>query len=82
MQALRADYFGTTAFGQIMGLSSLVLMVGMVGGPLFAGFVADAVGSYRPGFVVIAFLAGLGAGFFLLASPPIRNERFDEAGTR
>ncbi|MGF1596373.1 MAG: MFS transporter [Acidimicrobiales bacterium] len=70
MQALRADYFGATSFGKIMGLSSLVVMLGMIGGPLLAGILADTTGSYRLGFTILAFLAGAGLTFFVLASPP------------
>ncbi|MEM9563808.1 MAG: MFS transporter [Actinomycetota bacterium] len=70
MQALRADYFGSTAFAQIMGVSSLIVMMGMMGGPLVAGILADQTGSYQLGFTVLAILAGLGMVFFILASPP------------
>ena len=37
MVALRADYFGPSSFGTIMGFSSLIVMLGMSGGPVFAG---------------------------------------------
>ena len=70
MQALRADYFGATSFGKIMGLSSLIVMFGMIGGPLVAGTLADATGSYRLGFTILALLAGAGLVFFVLATPP------------
>lgn len=70
MGGLRADYFGSTAFGQIMGFSSVILMVGIVGGPLLAGVLADVTGSYRAGFTALAVLAGAGLAFFALASPP------------
>ncbi len=70
MQALRADYFGSTSFAKIMGLSSLIVMLGMMGGPLVAGILADRTGSYQIGFTVLAVLAGLGMVFFILASPP------------
>lgn len=70
MSAIRADYFGSTAFGQIMGYTSIVLMFGMVGGPLFAGVLADVTGSYQTGFTVLAGLSALGAVFFALAGPP------------
>lgn len=69
--ALRADYFGSTAFGQIMGFSALILMFGMVGGPLLAGILTDVTGSYRMGFTILALLAGAGMLFFALASPPV-----------
>lgn len=74
MQALRADYFGSTNFGQIMGYSSLIVMLGTVGGPLVAGALADATGSYRLGFTILATVAGLGLSFFLLATPPTEPE--------
>lgn len=81
MSAIRADYFGSTAFGQIMGYTSMILMIGMVGGPLFAGILADATGSYRTGFTVLAGMSALGAVFFLLATPPDTQPQGDEAST-
>ena len=75
MGGLRADYFGSTAFGQIMGYSSVILTVGIVGGPLLAGFLADVTGSYRAGFTALTALAGCGLAFFALASPPLPPER-------
>ena len=74
MQSLRADYFGRTHFGQIMGLSSPIITVGMVGGPVLAGGFADLFGSYHVGFTVLASLAALGSVFFMLATPPKRSE--------
>mgnify|MGYP002629393652 CR=1 FL=1 len=70
MQALRADYFGSTYFGQIMGFSSFIIGFGMVGGPLLAGILADRTGNYRLGFTILALMAGLGMTFFVLATPP------------
>jgi sugar phosphate permease len=70
MQAIRADYFGLRAIGMILGLSSMIIVVGQVGGPLIAAVLADLTGSYRPGFTVIAALAGIGSLFLLLARRP------------
>jgi sugar phosphate permease len=70
MGAIRADYFGSAAFGTITGISSMVLMVGMMGGPLVAGILADRTGSYVPGFSVLAAVSALGSVFFLLARRP------------
>ncbi len=70
MQAIRADYFGRTAIGMITGLSSMIVLVGHMSGPLIAGVLADATGNYRAGFTVLALLSGLGSVFFLLAKPP------------
>ena len=70
MVALRADYFGTRAFGTIMGFSSLIVMLGMSGGPIVAGLMADAYGNYVVGFATLGSVAFLGAFCFLLATPP------------
>ena len=70
MTTIRADYFGRAAFATIMGFSSLVVMVGMTTGPLFAGFMADMFDGYRVPFVVIAALTGIGSLFFAIAAPP------------
>jgi sugar phosphate permease len=70
MQAIRADYFGRRAIGMILGLSSLVIVIGQIGGPLIAGLLADLTGNYRAGFTVIAALAAMGSLFFLLARRP------------
>jgi MFS family permease len=76
MSAIRADYFGSASFGTITGISSMVVMFGMVGGPIIAGVLADRTGSYELGFRILAGLAALGSIFFVLArrpSPPRRH---------
>ena len=70
MQAIRADYFGSSNFAEIMGWSSMIIVFGMVAGPLIAGFFADSQGNYQTGFTVIALLALAGNIFWALASPP------------
>ena len=70
MQSIRADYFGRRAIGMILGLSSLITVIGQIGGPMIAGMLADLTGNYRAGFTVLAVLAGLGSLFFLLAKRP------------
>src|SRR5881394_3592865 len=75
MQALRADYFGRSAIGMILGLSLMIVVVGQVGGPMIAGVLADLTGSYRSGFTILALLAGLGSLFFILARKPKRPLR-------
>jgi len=75
MMAIRADYFGRKSLPTIMGFSSLIITVGNVVGPVFAGFMADWQGDYQMGFVILAILTGLGAVFFLAAkkpAPPVR----------
>ncbi len=70
MQAIRADYFGRRSIGMILGLSSMIVVIGQIGGPMVAGVLADLTGNYRAGFTVLALLAGLGSLFFLLAKKP------------
>ncbi|MEA3193382.1 MAG: hypothetical protein QOD26_1715 [Betaproteobacteria bacterium] len=70
MQALRADYFGRSAIGMILGLSFMIIVIGQVGGPMVAGIAADLTGNYRAGFTILALLAGLGSLFFILAKRP------------
>ena len=70
MTTIRADYFGRASFATIMGFSSLIVMLGMTSGPLFAGFMADVFDGYRVPFVVIAALTGIGSFFFAIAAPP------------
>jgi sugar phosphate permease len=72
MQALRADYFGRSAIGMILGLSVMIIVVGQVGGPMVAGILADATGDYRLGFTILALLAGVGSLFFFFAKKPER----------
>ncbi len=73
MAAIRADYFGSAAFGMISGVSSTIVMLGMIAGPLIAGILADRTGSYAAGFTLLAGLAAVGSVFFVLATPPVRR---------
>jgi sugar phosphate permease len=72
MQAIRAEYFGVTAIGMILGLSLMIIVVGQIGGPMIAGAAADLTGNYRAGFTLLALLAGVGSLFFLMAKKPAR----------
>lgn len=70
MQAIRADYFGRSAIGMIMGISAVFIAVGQVAGPMTAGWLADLTGNYRSGFTVLAIVAASGALAFLGARRP------------
>ena len=70
MAAIRADYFGSGSFGMISGVSSMVIMLGMMLGPLVAGILADRSGSYLPGFTVLAAFAAAGSIAFVRARRP------------
>ncbi len=71
LQAIRADYFGTSSFGRIMGWSSLIMMLGTMSGPIIVGILRDTTGTYTAGFSVVTIGASLAIGFFLLASRPM-----------
>ncbi len=75
LQALRADYFGRRSFAQILGFASPLITIGMIAGPLIVGFLADNLGSFKPGFAAVAGLALLGSVFFMLAQPPVKRSR-------
>jgi len=70
IQAIRADYFGRQSFGTIMGFSSLVMMGGMIAGPVIAGISYDSTGSYEFGFTLLAILAAFGSLFFVFTTKP------------
>jgi sugar phosphate permease len=74
-QALRADYFGSTSFGTIMGFSSLIVMTGMISGTLLASVIADATGEFTIGFTILAVASAIGSLFFMFAKPPPPPQR-------
>lgn len=71
ISAMRADYFGRNSIGMILGLSSMIMVIGQIGGPLIAGAFADWLGDYRAGFTLIAALAAVGSLFFWMARRPV-----------
>lgn len=75
MQLIRAEYFGRKAFGTIMGFMAMVIMLGTIAGPLFAGYVWDITGSYRFAFTVFAIAAIIAVGLILSAKPPVKKEQ-------
>jgi len=70
MVALRADYFGPKSFGTIMGISSLIVMIGMTAGPIFCGVMFDLYGNYERAFTIMAFISLTGSICFYFARPP------------
>ena len=70
MVALRADYFGPKSFGTIMGISSLIVMLGMTAGPIVCGVLFDVFGNYERAFTIMAFASLSGSLCFWLAKPP------------
>jgi MFS family permease len=70
MQSIRGDYFGRAAYGTIMGLMGMVLAVGTIFGPWFAGYVYDVTGSYRFAFSTFAVVSLFALFLMLGAKPP------------
>jgi MFS family permease len=71
LHTYRADCFGRASFAQVLGFSSMIVMFGMMSGPLVAGYLADYTGSYQLGFTILGVLALLGSLFFAFANKPI-----------
>lgn len=69
MQAIRADYFGRRAIGMILGVSTVIVSIGQVCGPLVAGVLADLTGDYRLGFTLLSVISLGGAWLFIAATP-------------
>lgn len=69
--AIQADYFGTTNFGTIMGLMTLISMVGGLLSPVFAGWIFDTTGSYSLAWRLIALSVIPGIPLVLMAKPPV-----------
>ncbi len=68
--AIRAEYFGRASFGTVMGFSSLIILAGMVFGPIVAGQSYDITGSYQIGFIGLAIVGGLGSLAFVWSTRP------------
>lgn len=68
--AIEGDYFGYKHQGVIRGWLSLSSMPFSVSGPIIAGYLADVSGTYRPAFIVMSFVALVGAAVLFLTSPP------------
>ena len=73
MVALRADYFGPKSFGTIMGVSSLIVMIGMTIGPIACGLLFDRFGNYQLAFTIMALCSLSGSLCFWFAKPPAKR---------
>jgi len=68
--ALQADYFGTRSFGTIMGLMSIISMMGGLASPVVAGWIFDTMGSYRLAWQLFALVTLPAIPLMLMAKPP------------
>lgn len=72
---LAAKYFGLKNFGALYGALVMALSVGTAFGPLSAGALYDAFGSYTPFLQLTMFLMGVSAiALFSLGSTPSADE--------
>jgi MFS family permease len=65
-----ADYYGRQHLGSIRGMTLPVQIGGQAVGPVTAGFVFDATGSYQVVFLFFACVVVLGSVLVLTAVPP------------
>jgi MFS family permease len=70
MMAIRADYFGRSHFATIAGFSAVLTTLGSSVGPIIAGAVNDATGSYTLAFAGLGAATTLSTVFFILARKP------------
>ena len=83
MMAIRADYFGRRNLGSIAGWSNVLTMAGSLIGPILAGVLYDALGSYQVPFLIIGIATGVSALFFLAArKPPVPQRVRDQQGAQ
>jgi nitrate/nitrite transporter NarK len=73
---IRARYFGRASFGTIAGISRAMNMPVGVVGPIAAGWIYDATGSYISAFILFAILLAV-SGLIMAATgppkPPVRS---------
>ena len=70
MMAIRADYYGRKYFATITGFSTVIVMIGPLIGPAFAGAMYDFLGEYTKAFGILGVITGLGSAFFFWARKP------------
>ena len=69
-QTMLADYFGRNSYATIQGLRGLIQMVGVLGGPILAGYIFDRTQSYNHAFELFAIAAVISMVLMLMATPP------------
>ena len=57
-------------FGKVLGLSMTPMMLLMMAGPLFAGWMHDRIGDYDLAFYILAVISLIGSLGFLFAKKP------------
>ena len=75
MSAIRADYYGRRNFAKVMGMSSMIIQLGTVAGPMVGALMYSETEGYRPAFILLGVLTGASAIFFVLARRPPEPSR-------
>ncbi|MSQ15646.1 MAG: MFS transporter [Dehalococcoidia bacterium] len=70
MFAMRGEYFGRRSFATIQGFMGMVMLLGTVTGPIYAGWIFDVTNSYRIAFLTFAGLTLLAILLILAAKKP------------
>ena len=70
MTAIRADFYGRRYFGQIAGYSNVLVMLGPLVGPTFAGRMNDVYGDYTGAFLMVSVVVAMGSLLFLGSRKP------------
>ena len=70
MAAAVGDYMGPVKAAKAFGVITVFFGIGQVAGPAAAGFLADAMGSFRIAFWMCAVLTASAAGLALRLKPP------------
>ena len=77
-----ADYYGREHLGTIRGFTMSAQIGGQAAGPVLAGFMFDATGSYQMPLLVFTGAATLAAILALFATPPKLLTRTQELASR
>lgn len=75
MMSIRADYYGRRHFGQIAGYSNVMVMLGPLVGPTFAGRMEDVFGDYSGAFLAMGLFVGVSSLLFFGARKPPAPQR-------
>jgi MFS family permease len=71
-RALQADIFGSRDFGKVIGSMEIISLAGGLGGPVFAGWVADVRDSYQLAFWVFS-IGIIAAITLMLRAKPVSS---------
>jgi len=75
------EYFGRKNFATIRGIVAAVYAIGIMAGPIFAGYIYDVTQSYHIAFTTFIVAFSIAAITFVLAGPPKPPVRVTGYGT-